>query len=93
MISFFLKDPNSEPGQVILHNYDINSRTFVLYYMYKIPRTMSLHEQYYVMPALDLVGIIGGNLGVFIGFSFLDFIYTVTDNLKPLIIKLIGMKV
>ena len=55
-----------------------------------MPELMTLHEQYYVMSGLDLIGIIGGNLGVFIGFSFLDFLYTILDYFHLLLIKLLG---
>ena len=59
-------------------------------YVYEKPGTMTQQMQYFVMPALDMVGIIGGNLGIFIGFSFMDFINTILDYLKLLLIKLIG---
>ena len=29
-----------------------------------------LTEEYYIVPTLDLIGLIGGTLGMFIGFSF-----------------------
>ena len=34
------------------------------------PETMLLTEEYYVVPTLDLIGLIGGTLGMFVGFSF-----------------------
>ena len=51
---------------------------------------MTVQEEYYVMTAHDMVGVIGGNLGVFIGFSFLDFIYTILDYIKIPLLKLLG---
>ena len=33
---------------------------------------MKIHEEYIVYNEVDLVGIVGGNLGLFIGFSFFD---------------------
>ena len=73
-----------------MDNFGPTSPTFILEYIFEAPSTMTVQEEYYVMPALDLVGVIGGNLGIFIGFSFLDFLYTILDYFKILFLKLIG---
>ena len=39
-------------------------------YMFHQPETMTYNEEYYVVPTLDLIGLIGGTLGMFVGFSF-----------------------
>ena len=51
---------------------------------------MTLNEEYYVVPTLDLIGIIGGTLGIFVGFSFygtfediLDITVKLTSKLCP----------
>ena len=33
---------------------------------------MLLAEEYYIVPTLDLIGLIGGTLGMFVGFSFYE---------------------
>ena len=33
---------------------------------------VKVQEQYYIYSTVDLIGIVGGNLGLFIGFSFFD---------------------
>ena len=38
--------------------------------MFSQPETMTYNEEYYVVPTLDLIGLIGGTLGMFVGFSF-----------------------
>ena len=39
-------------------------------YLFLQPETMTYYEEYYVVPTLDLIGLIGGTLGMFVGFSF-----------------------
>ena len=43
---------------------------FIIRYQFQQPETVLLIEEYYVMPTLDLIGLIGGTLGIFVGFSF-----------------------
>ena len=37
-----------------------------------VTNEMKVHEEYIVYNEVDLVGIVGGNLGLFIGFSFFE---------------------
>ena len=43
---------------------------FIVKYQFQQPETVLLIEEYYVMPTFDLIGLIGGTLGIFVGFSF-----------------------
>ena len=43
---------------------------YTIEYHFMQPETMLLTEEYYVVPTLDLIGLIGGTLGMFVGFSF-----------------------
>ena len=49
----------SEPGKLTFH-------------MFFSMNEIKIQEEYLVYNAVDLVGIVGGNLGLFIGFSFYD---------------------
>ena len=40
--------------------------------IYFVSNEVKVQEQYFIYNTVDLVGIIGGNLGLFIGFSFFD---------------------
>ena len=42
---------------------------YVIEYKFQQPETLLLTEEYYVVPSLDLIGLIGGTLGMFVGFS------------------------
>ena len=37
-----------------------------------VSNEVKVQEQYFIYSTVDLIGIIGGNLGLFIGFSFFD---------------------
>ena len=37
-----------------------------------VSNEVKVQEQYFIYNTVDLIGIIGGNLGLFIGFSFFD---------------------
>ena len=43
---------------------------FLVEYHFQQPEFLLLTEEYYVVPTLDLIGLIRGTLGMFIGFSF-----------------------
>ena len=43
---------------------------------------IKLHEEYIVYDFSGIVGTVGGSLGLFIGFSFLDFVLYLLDNAK-----------
>ena len=42
------------------------------FYMYFASNEMKVQEEYLVYNEVDLVGIVGGNLGLFVGFSFFE---------------------
>ena len=42
-------------------------------------KEMKIQEEYLIYGIVDLIGIVGGNLGLFIGFSFFDVIKCVFD--------------
>ena len=42
-------------------------------------KEVKLQEEYLIYGIVDLIGIVGGNLGLFIGFSFYDVIKCILD--------------
>ena len=57
-------------------NWDSEKSQFLVSYTFDLPETMTVHEEYYIVPIFDLIGLVGGTLGMFIGFSFYD---TISD--------------
>ena len=51
-----------------------NETYFSLTIRYKAPATITLHEEYLIIDIYGMVGIVGGTLGLFVGFSFFDVI-------------------
>ena len=49
-----------------------NETYFSLTINYRLPATVTHHEEYIVMDIYGIVGVIGGTLGLFVGFSFFD---------------------
>ena len=64
------------------------SNYLVGYYYGLSEPMMTLNEEYYVVPTLDLIGIIGGTLGIFVGFSFYGTFKDILDITVNLISKL-----
>ena len=42
-----------------------------------VSNEVKVQEQYFIYSTVDLIGIVGGNLGLFIGFSFLDSLFVI----------------
>ena len=40
--------------------------------IFYVSNEVKIQEQYFIYTTVDLIGIVGGNLGLFIGFSFFD---------------------
>ena len=51
-----------------------NEHYFSLTIRYKPPAMVTLHEEYLIIDFYGMVGIVGGTLGLFVGFSFFDVI-------------------
>ena len=48
-------------------------------YKFELPEKMTVEVESYVATFFDLIGIVGGTLGLFIGFAFFDSILTMID--------------
>ena len=48
-------------------------------YQFDRPESMTLHEEYTVANVMDLIGIVGGTLGLYIGFAFYDVFFLLLD--------------
>ena len=56
------------------YNPRTNGTYFSLSIRYKTPALATLHEEYTIIDSYGMVGVVGGTLGIFIGFSFIEVI-------------------
>ena len=68
-------------------NWYDNKSHFLVYYTFDAPETMTLIEEYYTVPLLDLIGLVGGTLGMFIGFSFYGSFSDLLSLTESLVLK------
>ena len=59
-------------------------------YQFDRPESMTLHEEYTVANVMDLIGIVGGTLGLYIGFAFYDVFFLLLDYVVILVKKLMN---
>ena len=57
-----------------IYNTRTNGTYFSLSIRFKTPAMATFHEEYVIIDSYGMVGVIGGTLGIFIGFSFIDVI-------------------
>ena len=69
------------------HNRYDNKSHFLVYYIFDFPESMTLVEEYYIVPLLDLIGLVGGTLGMFINFSFYGTLSDILGLAELLILK------
>ena len=63
----------------IVYNQKPNETYFSLTIRYKPPAMVTLHEEYLIIDFYGMVGVVGGTLGLFVGFSIFDVVtYVVT---------------
>ena len=55
------------------------SERHIFFLTYFLSNEMNVQEEYLVYNEADLIGIVGGNLGLFIGFSFHDILRRIID--------------
>ena len=60
---------------------------YVLGYSFLTPESITLEEDYLILSFLDMVGGVGGNLGLFIEFSFHGFILDIFFMCKAFVLK------
>ena len=51
-------------------------------YNFALPLKAKVHEEYLITDGITLIGYVGGSLGLFIGFSFSNVIYSIIDFFK-----------
>ena len=68
-------------------NWDSNKSQSLVYYSFDLPETMTVDEEYYIVPIFDLIGLVGGTLGMFIEFSFYRTISHILSLTVSLILK------
>ena len=62
--------------------------TILFSYKYDSPEVMEIQQQFIIMEFVDLIGVVGGTLGLFVGFSFLGFAFQILDYLIVIVKKL-----
>ena len=70
------------------HNYESDKTNFAIMYTFKQPESTSIREEYYVVPLMDLIGLAGGTLGIFIGFSFYGTLADVLGIMLSMVLKI-----
>ena len=68
-------------------NYYKNKSHFLVFYTFNLPETMTLIEEYYTVSTFDLIGLVGGTLGIFIGFSFYGTLSDILSLVASLLLK------
>ena len=58
----------------VVGGWNFTEPTYLLMYSFLTPEAMVLDEEYLIVSFLDVIGIVGGNLGFFVNFCFYDFI-------------------
>ena len=62
------------PNGGVVYNQKPNETYLSLTIKYKPPATVTIHEEYLIIDFYGMVGVVGGTLGLFVGFSFFDVI-------------------
>ena len=68
-------------------NYHIGKGNYLIQFNFKQPEIMALSEEYYVVQTLDLIGIVGGTLGLFVEFTFYHLFSFFLNVIQPLASK------
>ena len=68
-------------------NWNSNQSQSLVFYTFDLPETMTVDKEYYIVPILDLIGLVGGTLGMFTGFSFYHTIADILSLTVSLILK------
>ena len=68
---FFMRLLSTFQDERILQKENVMDKktNYMISYNFQQPEMLLLVEEYYVVPTLDLIGLIGGTLGMFVGFS------------------------
>ena len=62
----------------------------VMSYGFDLPQSMTVWEEYYTMPTMDLIGTVGGTLGMLIEFSIFGAIIEVVELFSILLKKFVN---
>ena len=80
-------DYSQEKGYVYQPPYK-NTTYFSLVVRYNPPGTETVYEEYLIVDFYGMVGVVGGTLGLFIGFSFFNVITFLIDLVKKMYKKI-----
>ena len=62
----------------------------VMSYGFDLPESMTVREEYYTMPTLEMIGSVGGTLGMLIEFTIFGTVFEVVKMLFKLLKKFVN---
>ena len=62
----------------------------VMSYGFDLPESMTVREEYYTMPTLEMIGSVGGTLGMLIEFTIFGTVFEVVKLLFILLKKFVN---
>ena len=72
------------------HNYQWSKKPTVKFtYKYDTPETVMVYQEYIIISFMDLIGVVGGTLSLYIGLAFYDSFFQVLSNCNLLIIYMV----
>ena len=87
---WYWKESDKQDWEIVWPEMDSgkNPRTFTIKFSYTFdsPQTMTLEVENYIVTLFDLIGIVGGTLGIYIGFAFYDNILATVEYLIMIVI-------
>ena len=72
------------------HNYQWSKKPTVQFtYKYDTPETVDVYQEYIIISFMDLIGVVGGMLSLYVGLAFYDSFFQVLSNCNLLIINMV----
>ena len=88
----WVKTPLNSPFYTGPKYYTLQNASMLELQMTFSSNTYTVHEEVLILDFIGLLGSVGGSLGLFIGFSFFDYIAMFMDNLIELIFMKFSVK-
>ena len=71
------------------HNYQWSKKPTVKFtYKYDTPETVDVYQEYIIISFIDLIGVVGGTLSLYVGLAFYDSFFQVLSNCNLLMINM-----
>ena len=63
----------------ITQDEEFKSNSVLIFYKFALPLKIKVYEEYLITDGITLIGSVGGTLGLFIGFSIDNFVYSIME--------------